>query len=124
MTSGAVRCYVGLMFVSGHVETLKNGAPNLFGIIGACGEIKGVRNQICSRSVGCGHVADATTSEEQLKTGGSGTRLAPVGWLGQSGTPEEINADGLLEHGLKVRLRGLQSIMVRRRPHTRWMVIR
>src|SRR5271166_196292 len=46
--------------------------------------INGVRNQIRGSSVGCGHAIDATTSEEQLKTGGSGTRLAPVGWLGQS----------------------------------------
>ena len=37
-------------------------------------EIIGGRNQIRSRSLGCGHIADATTSEKQLKTGGFGTR--------------------------------------------------
>ena len=38
--------------------------------VGGCsvrkGEITGFRNQIRSRSLGCGHFADATTSEEQL----------------------------------------------------------
>src|SRR5271157_6064491 len=42
-------------------------------------ELTGVRNQIGSRSLGRGHVADATTSEEHHKTGGSGTRQAPAG---------------------------------------------
>ena len=66
-----------------HETDVEGGVPRPLN--GDFGETKEVRNQIRNRSVGYGHVTDATTSEEQLKAGGSGTRLAPVEWLGQSG---------------------------------------